>query len=334
MGAQSAAGRRICYGTRRLLWAKRRRTWSGAVTTRAVQSSRATSIGVIAILLWAALALLTVRAGLIPPFELLSLCFSIAFLAGIAVLASRGSAALAQLRQPFKPWFTAFFAIFLYHALYFYALSTAPPARASLIAYLWPLLIVLMSAMSATGSERLRPRHLIGALLGLAGTCLVVLGQRGSGPATGSVLGYAAAACCALVWSSYSVVNRRFAKTPSAMIVGVCGAVALAGAACHVMFETATVWPDASQWAAIVGLGVGPTGLAFLAWDFATKHGNLPLLGALSYLAPVVSTLLLTVAGAVPASTSLFLSAFLVIAGALVATGIRLAPFSSDVSNE
>ena len=293
MGPQGAAEHRICYGTCRPLWVKRRRIWSRAVTiSRAVQSSRPTGIGVVAILLWAALALLTVRAGLIPPFELLSLCFSIAFLAGVAVLGSRGAAALAQLRQPFRPWFTAFFAIFLYHALYFYALSAAPPARASLIAYLWPLLIVLMSAMSATGST----------------------------------LGYAAAACCAMVWSSYSVVNRRFAKTPSAMIVGVCGAVALAGAACHAMFETVTVRPDASQWAAIVGLGIGPTGLAFLAWDFATKHGNLPLLGALSYLAPVVSTLLLTLAGAVPATASLFVSAFLVIAGALVATGIRLPP--------
>ena len=303
-------------------------------TSGAIHSSRATGIGVVAILLWAALALLTVRAGLIPPFELLSLCFSIAFLAGILVLGARGCAALAQLRQPLRPWFTAFFGIFFYHALYFYALSAAPPARASLIAYLWPLLIVLMSAMAAGGSGRLRPRHLVGALLGLAGTGLVVLGQRNAGPATGSFLGYAAAACCALVWSSYSVANRRFATTPSAMIVGVCGAVALAGAACHALFESATVWPDAAQWSAIVGLGIGPTGLAFLAWDFATKHGNLPLLGALSYLAPVVSTLLLTVAGAVPASASLFLSAFLVIAGALVATGIGLARPSSGAFNE
>jgi drug/metabolite transporter (DMT)-like permease len=280
---------------------------------------------VVAILLWAALALLTVRAGLIPPFELLSLCFSVAFLAGIGVLGMRGPAALAQLRQPCQPWLTAFFGIFLYHALYFYALSAAPPARASLIAYLWPLLIVLMSAVSGGGSGRLSPRHVCGALLGLLGTCLVVLGHASTEPASGSILGYAAAACCALVWSTYSVMNRRFATTPSAMIVGVCGAVALAGGACHMTFETVTVWPAWSQWVAIVGLGLGPTGLAFLAWDFATKHGNLPLLGALSYLAPVISTVLLTAAGAVPASASLFVSAFLVIAGALVATGIRLA---------
>jgi drug/metabolite transporter (DMT)-like permease len=289
---------------------------------RSVGSAQATGIGVAAIMLWAALALLTVRAGSIPPFELLSLCFGIAFVAGVAVLGSRGWSALAQLRQPLPAWFTAFFAIFFYHALYFYALSAAPPARASLIAYLWPLLIVLLSAaLNTGGAARLRPRHLAGALLGLMGTWLVVLGQKSAGPAMGSTLGYAAAACCALIWSSYSVLNRRFAKTPSAMIVGVCGAVALAGVACHFLFEAVTVRPSASQWFAIFGLGIGPTGLAFFAWDFATKHGNLPLLGALSYLAPVISTLLLTAAGAVPASGSLFAAAFLVIAGALVATG-------------
>ena len=130
-----------------------------------------------------------------------------------------------------------------------------------------------------------------------------------------------------------AVQSSRATGVGLVAIVGVCGAVALAGAACHRTFETATAWPDASQWTAIVGLGIGPTGLAFLAWDFATKHGNLPLLGALSYLAPLVSTLLLTAAGAVPASASLLVSAFLVIAGALVATGIRLAPFSSGATN-
>jgi drug/metabolite transporter (DMT)-like permease len=295
---------------------------------RSVSSLQATGVGVVAIVLWAALALLTVRAGPMPPFELLSLCFAVAFLAGIGVLSSRGWGAIAQLRQPLQPWLAAFLAIFLYHALYFYALSAAPPARASLIAYLWPLLIVLLSAILTTG--RLYAPHLAGALLGLAGTCLVVLGQQRAGPTTGSVLGYAAAGCCAIVWSSYSVINRRFAKTPSAMIVGVCGAVSVVGAASHFLCEPATVWPERSQWIAIVGLGLGPTGLAFFAWDFATKHGNLPLLGALSYLAPVLSTFLLTITGAVPPSASLFVSAVLVIAGALIATGIG-APRSSPV---
>ena len=55
------------------------------------------------------------------------------------------------------------------------------------------------------------------------------------------------------------------------------------------MLETERA-PDPGQWLAIALLGLGPTGLAFLAWDYATKHGRLPLLGALSYLAPLLST--------------------------------------------
>ena len=105
------------------------------------------------------------------------------------------------------------------------------------------------------------------------------------------------------------------------MIVGICGAVALAGALCHLLFET-TVTPDTAQWVAIAGLGLGPVGLAFLAWDHATKHGNLALLGALSYLAPLISTALLVITGATPATLTLALAALLILGGSLLATGI------------
>ncbi len=282
----------------------------------------ATVVGLAAILLWSALALLTVLARGIPPFELLALSFGVATLAGLAVQAGRGRAALAELRQPWAPWLLAFLGIFLYHALYFFALSAAPAAQASLIAYLWPLLIVLLSA-GVPGGGRLRPRHLGGALLGLAGTALLLAGRDDASPAgAGSVAGYAAAAGCAVVWSGYSVLNRRFAATPSGMLVGVCGAVVVAGGLCHLGFEAETAVPDAGQWAAVVLLGLGPTGLAFPAWDHATKHGRLALLGALSYLAPLASTALLALASRVALTGPLLLAAGFIVGGALLATGL------------
>lgn len=287
---------------------------------RGREGLRATATGVVAILLWAALALLTVQAQGIPPLELLCLSFGVASIAGTAMLGVRGRAALAELWQPLAPWLTAFCGIFFYHALYFFALSAAPAAQASLIAYLWPLLIVLLSA-AAPGGERLRVRHLGGALLGLAGTALILSERSPIEAETGSAAGYAAAFGCALIWSGYSVLNRRFAATPSAMLVGVCGAVAVAGGVGHLAFEM-TVWPNVSQWLAILVLGIGPTGLAFLAWDYATKRGHLPLLGALSYLAPLISTLLLVVAGRTAATGLLLVAASLIIGGALLATGL------------
>lgn len=285
------------------------------------QSFRATAIGVGAILLWAALALFTVAARGLPPFELLALSFGVAFGAGLGILGARGRAGLAELRQPAAPWLLAFCGLFFYHALYFFALSAAPPASASLVAYLWPLLLVLMSA--SRPGEHLRARHIGGAVLGLGGTAMIILGPHADGPALGpsAIAGFAAALGCAVVWSGYSVLNRRYADVPSGMLVGVCGAVAVAGGLCHFVLEP-TVWPNAGQGTAIVLLGLGPTGLAFLAWDHATKHGRLPVLGALSYLAPLVSTLLLILAGQASAGATLIAAAALIIGGAVLATGL------------
>ncbi|ARP91017.1 EamA family transporter [Bordetella genomosp. 9] len=280
-------------------------------------AGRATGIGVVAILLWAALALLTVRAGGVPPFQLLALSFGVAFIGGVCVLLPRGRAALAEMRQPAGAWLLSFGGIFSYHALYFFALSHAPAAQASLIAYLWPLFIVLFSALAP--GERLQARHLAGAVLGLAGTALIALERDGGADSAWPLAGIAAAFGCAVIWSGYSVLNRRYASAPSSMMVGVCGLVALAGAVCHGFLET-TVPVSGGQWAAIVLLGLGPTGLAFLAWDYATKHGHLALLGPLSYLAPLLSTVLLVVTGATPARLTLLLAALLIIAGSAVAT--------------
>ncbi|MFJ1127932.1 DMT family transporter, partial [Bordetella bronchiseptica] len=147
------------------------------------------------------------------------------------------------------------------------------------------------------------------------------LEQGAGGPpgADAGADGYLAALGCAFVWSGYSALNRRYADVPSDMIGGVCGVVALAGGLCHLAFEQ-TVAPSVAQWWAILGLGIGPVGLAFFAWDYATKRGSLPLLGALSYLAPLVSTLLLIATGAAAAGWGPVLAALAIIGGAWLAT--------------
>ena len=75
----------------------------------------------------------------------------------------------------------------------------------------------------------------------------------------------------------------------------------------------------------MVGLALGPMGLAFFVWDFGTKHGNVTLLGALSYFAPLLSTVLLVMAGRVQPSWALALATLLIVGGTgLAALGLRL----------
>ena len=255
---------------------------------------RATLAGFCAVVLWSSLAVLTTATGDIPPFQLLAMGFCVAGVAGMALVLRPGGAGLASLRQPWAAGALGIGALFGYHALYFIALKRAPAVEASLINYLWPLLIVVFAAV--IGGTRVRPAQWLGTVLGLLAAALLV--TRGSAPRVdpAHLPGFAAALGAALVWALYSVLNRRFEAVPNTAMAGSCLAVGLLGAIAHLALET-TVAPTPLQWGVILLLGLGPTGIAFWLWDTGTKRGDIALLGTLSYAAPVLSTGLLLAFG-------------------------------------
>src|SRR5207248_4241235 len=160
--------------------------------------------------------------------------------------------------------------------------------------------------------------HIIGALLGLAGTVLLFTGN-GASFAPGQIPGLAAAFVAAFVWASYSVMSRRLKAVPTDAVAGFCAATALLAAIVHVLVEK-TVWPEtAMQWLAIVALGVGPVGAAFFTWDIGMKRGDIRVLGAASYATPLLSTAFLILAGYAAASANIVFAAILIAGGGLIA---------------
>jgi len=280
-------------------------------------SRTATLIGLTAILMWSLLALLTVATGSVPPFQLAAMSFAIGALAAAAGWIGRPGA-LRALRQPPVVWLVGVGGLFGYHALYFAALRLAPPAEAGLLNYLWPLLIVLFSALLP--GERLARHHIIGALLGLAGTVLLLSGSVQFESAHVSQLtGLGLAFFAAFVWAGYSVLSRRLKAVPTDAVAGFCMATALLAAMTHLAVET-TVWPaTARQWSAIVALGVGPVGAAFYAWDIGVKRGDIRVLGAASYATPLLSTGFLILAGYAQPSANIVIAAALIGFGGLLA---------------
>ena len=286
---------------------------------------RATLIGLIAVLLWATLALFTTATGQVPPFQLLSLTFGIAFAVSLLRwiwLARRGRAQFRRIfHQPWTVWLLGIVGLFGYHALYFTALDHAPPVEASLICFLWPLLIVLMSALLP--GERLHWTHLLGGAIGLAGAVMLVL-QKADGAVSFDaqyITGYLAALGCAFTWSTYSVMSRRFGQAPTDLVGAFCGATALLGIVAHALAGEPTIWPaDHWEWAAVVALGLGPVGLAFFVWDYGVKRGDIKALGACSYASPLLSTILLILAGKAEATATVILACLLIIGGAVIAS--------------
>ena len=282
--------------------------------------SRATLVGFSAVLMWALLALLTVGSAPVPPLLLNALCFGIGGALGLAWCAATGG--FARLRGVgWRVYAFGTAGLFGYHALYFSALRLAPPAEAGLIAYLWPLLIVLFSALLP--GERLRAGHVLGAGLGFAGAALIV-GGGAAGFSAAHLPGYLAALGCALTWAGYSVLSRHLGSVPTDSVAVFCLATAALSLPLHLMFEE-TVWPQGTLgWAATIGLGLGPVGLAFYTWDIGVKRGDIQLLGVASYAAPLLSTAALVAAGVAVAGWSLALAAALITGGAVLAARASL----------
>jgi drug/metabolite transporter (DMT)-like permease len=147
----------------------------------------------------------------------------------------------------------------------------------------------------------------------------LVGGRAQLGFAPEFIPGYFAAFVAAFVWATYSVLLRRFAAVRTDAVVGFCLVTALLGAICHLLFEE-TLWPEnARQWLAVLALGIGPVGLAFYVWDVGMKRGDIRILGAASYAAPILSTTFLVLAGFAEATVSLTVAATLIAGGGLLA---------------
>jgi drug/metabolite transporter (DMT)-like permease len=269
-----------------------------------------------AIALWAALASLGISLRHVPPF----------LLTGIALLI--GSTLAWPLYRQWKVSLSTLamgvYGLFGYHFLFFIALRLAPPVEANLVNYLWPLLIVVLAPIFIPG-VRLRPAHVLAALLGFGGAALAILGRDSSGAWALSSWnwGYLPALGAAFIWASYSLLTKRAALSarvfPTAAI-GLFGLVSgLLSLLCHWLLEPAVALKG-QDWLLMAITGLGPLGAAFFLWDKALKLGDARHIGILSYLTPLASTSLLLLVSGSPFTLSIALAAAMIIGAAVLGT--------------
>jgi drug/metabolite transporter (DMT)-like permease len=282
-----------------------------------MSKTTATAIGFTAVLMWGLLAFFSKLAGDIPPLQLTGMSFLIGGLVGVASWIFRPGAARVLLQHSPLVWIHNVAGLFGSHFLYFMAVQNAPVVEVSLIAYLWPLFIVLFAGFLP--GEKLKAHHLIGVVLGLLGAFLVVSKGEGFGLSQGLQLGHMIALPYAMYWAAFSVSIRRYGNIPSDIVAGFCLVTGLVALIAHSILET-TVWPlSTQQLLAILGLGLLPVGAAFYAWDFGMKHGDPMVLGASSYAAPLLSTLVLLLTGFGVFHWSIAVACLLIMGGAVFA---------------
>jgi drug/metabolite transporter (DMT)-like permease len=215
-------------------------------------------------------------------------------------------------------WGVSFYTVIL--ALAFGIAPAKAIGQVNLLNYLWPVWIVLFSAILI--DEKARPRlTAAGVLLGFSG---IVVAR---GPSTllslpEDPLPLALAFLGGLLWDVYSVLLRIW-RIPeeqggTAFHFTVCAVMAAVFAAFRGEWPALPpVTPEALFW--VLFGGIGPVGLAYHWWEIGVKGGNVPLISTLAYFTPVGSTILIGLLFREAMGPGLIPGAVLIAAGAWLA---------------
>lgn len=244
------------------------------------QSTQSFLLGLIAIFCWGSLATLGNLVIHLPPFYILGLTFIVGSLP-----------ALRKPREMFTNWKISCWGIvgyFCYHFFLFYSFRFAPAIEANLINYLWPMILVLMTPLFFPRTK-LRYYHFFGAGMSAVGL-VVLMSGKGVDLKFENMKGHLLALGAAFTWPLYSLVKKKMGEVSVWSVGGFCFGAGLLCFITHALIEPRVVlqWHDA--WILIL-MGIGPFGISFYAWDRALILGDTRVIGALSYLTPVLSTL-------------------------------------------
>jgi len=275
----------------------------------------ATFYGVIAIFMWGGLAMLGSNTASVPPFQLLFLCFSISATLMFIKRFILGQTLLLKPCLTLRQWLIGTVGLFGFHFCYFIALKKAPAIEVSLISYLWPVLFALFISTKESFLC-----SLVGSLVAFIGIGFVIVGNSKFSFNQEYLIGYLLAACCAFIWSFYSWFQSQSNNTVDD-IGWLSIAVALLSLLAHLQLEESYWTFDSIQWVGIFLLGIGPVGGAFYLWDIGLKKGNKTLLASLSYCAPLISAVILSMAGLNSWSINILISLVLILLGALISSG-------------
>jgi len=238
------------------------------------------------VLVWSSLSILTDNLQAVPSFFALSIAFATSGLLSLPFYRkySRHLPTLA----------VGIVGIFGFHALFFFALKLAPPIEATILVDIWPLLIILLTPLLLP-QFKLRLRHYISMTLGLAGSLLIISGGS-LALSTEYMVGYALALFAGLIWAAYSLFNKVLPDFHPATIGLFCLAASVGSFIIHIFLEPPAT-PTTTEYLWMILMGAGPLGSAFYTWNRALREGDPRVIGALSFLIPLLSAVWLILFG-------------------------------------
>lgn len=290
--------------------------------------------GILSILLWSTTIAfsrsLTEQLG---TFTAAALIYTLAGLLGLLYL-SLQPGGINRMRQVPRNYLLGCGALFIVYisTLYFavgMAANRTQVLTIGLINYLWPgLSLVFSIPVLGRKARATLPVGIIIALVGiwLANTNGSGLSIQGLLQDHSALLPYGLALVAAVSWGLYSNLSRRWGGDHES------GAVPLFLFASGMLLALLRVFTvETAHWSVpvsveLIYMALFPGLLAYILWDIAVRKGEIVLVASLSYLTPLLSTLISTLVLNIKPGPVLWLGAGLVIAGALICNASMIDP--------
>lgn len=293
-------------------------------------SSRHTIAGIIAIGLWS--STIAFSRTLTEQLGTLTTAFWIYCLAGIVgcvsteILMPKNTARMLRLNRKYLLGCGSLF--ILYIAALYLAIGTSvnrsQVLAVGLINYLWPGLSLLFSIPIL--KKKARSWLIAGLAIAISGVWIVMIAGNPLPSDTSlkaiffanNIVPYLLALIAAISWALYTNLSRLWAGNDDT------GAVPLFLLASGLIMGGCTVLlPERSHWSIstiveLLYMAIFPAMMAYILWDTAVRKGNIILIASLSYLTPLLSTLISILVLQITPDVNLWIGTLMVVFGATI----------------
>lgn len=179
-----------------------------------------------------------------------------------------------------------FLGTFLYSFFYYFALSIIPAQEATIVNYLWPVLLVVFSCIIL--KEKLTAIKIAALICSFIGVMVLSLGNISAIKST-KLLGILSAGAASISYSLFCVMNKKENyNQPITMMI-----MWLTTALCALvlgLFTETWVPIEGTEWIGFGWLGIVTNGIAYLIWALALQESpNSSSVSNLAFLSPFLS---------------------------------------------
>jgi drug/metabolite transporter (DMT)-like permease len=255
----------------------------------------------------------------VSPLQLLALSSFVSFLVLFGTLVARGRAGLlfkASPRDMVRSAVLGLFNPFLYYMVLFAAYSRLLGQEALVLNYVWPIVLVLLSALLL--KQALKAKVLIALVLSFSGViCIATRGDLSTLEFSDPV-GIILALGSSLFWALYWIFNMKDGRDEAAKLCAnflfgfIYSLLAL-------LILEPPVFPPFNGWLGALYVGLFEMGFTFLLWMKALKHSRTTaVISNLVFLSPFISLVFLHLVVGERIYPSTFFGLVLIVAGILI----------------